>query len=77
MMIGVLLRCMLVMFGGVEGVTVRHLRMMRGFLVVPAFGMLGSFAMVLGSVFVMVGCLVVMLVNVVLAHCFSPGVEFS
>ncbi len=76
-MIGVLFRRVVVMFGRVDGVTVRHLRMVRGFFMIAAFGMLGGFAMMLGSMVVMVGGLFVMFVNVVLAHYFSPGVEFS
>ncbi len=77
MMIGVLLRRMVVMLGRVERVTVSHLRMMRGFLVIAVFGMLGGFAMMLGGVVVVVGGLFVVFVNVVLAHYFSPGVVFA
>ena len=76
-MIGVFFRRVVVMFGRVDGVTVCHLRMMCSLLMIPAFGMLGGFAMMLGSMVVMVGGLFVMFVNIVLAHYFSPGVEFS
>jgi hypothetical protein len=59
---------MTVMIVGVERVTVRRMRVMRGFLVVTDFSMFGSFAMMFRCVLVMFRCLLVVLVNFVLAH---------
>ncbi len=77
MVIGVLLRRMIVMLGRVERVAVRDLRMMRGFFMIAALGVLRGFAMMLGGVVVMVGGFFVVFVDVVTAHYFSPGVKLS
>jgi hypothetical protein len=64
---------MTVMIVGVECVTVRCMRVMRGRLVVTGFGVFGSFAMVFCGVLVMFRCLLVVLVDFVLAHWRLPS----
>ena len=61
MRLNVLLRRVLRVFGGVDRVTVREMRVVGGLLVI-AFGVRrGGFVMVARSVFVMLRCLGVML----------------
>ena len=47
--------------------------MMRGLLVIARFVVLGGFAMILGSLIIVLRCLFVMLVNFVFFHSFLPG----
>jgi hypothetical protein len=61
------------MIVGVERVTVRRMRVMRGLLVVTGFGVFGSFAMVFCGVLVMFRRLLVVFVDFVLAHRRLPG----
>ena len=49
--------------------------MMRGLFVVASFVMLGGLTMMFGSVFVVLRCLFVMLVNLVLCHSSLPGLS--
>ena len=53
--------------------TERNPGVMRGFLVIARFVMLGGLAMMFGSVFVMLCRLFVMLVNLVLCHSSLPA----
>jgi hypothetical protein len=67
-LISVLLRSVLVVFGGMQRVAVRHFGVMCGLLVIAGLGVLGSFAMVLGRMLVMVRGMFVMFVNVMAVH---------
>jgi len=67
-MLGVVLARLAGVMGGVRGMAVRRMGMMRGLLVRVRFVVLGGFAMVLGSMLVMLGCGVVMLYDLVLGH---------
>jgi hypothetical protein len=58
---------------GVAGVAMRAVRMMGRLFVIAGFVMLGSFAMVLRGMLVVLGSLVVMLDACVVAHMRSPG----
>jgi hypothetical protein len=62
-------------FFSVAGMAVRAVRVMRGLLVIPGFVMLGSFAMMLRRMFVVLGRLVMMLDACVVAHICSPGFD--
>ena len=61
------------MLGRMQGVPMRDLRMVRRFLVVSGFVMDGGFAMMLGCVFVVIGGVLMVFVNLVAAHRFLPG----
>jgi hypothetical protein len=76
MVLGVLFRCVGVMVGRVQRMTVCHLGMMGGFFMIAAFGVLGGFAMMLGGVVVMIGGFFVMFVDVVIVHFLLPGLGF-
>jgi hypothetical protein len=71
-LIGVLLRSMLVMLGGVQRMAVGHFGVVRGLFVVAGLGVLGGFTMVLGCVLVVVRGEFVMFVNVMTVHCRLP-----
>jgi hypothetical protein len=60
--------CIVLVLGSLQVMTEGNPGMMRGLLVVASFVMLGGFTMMFGSVFVMLRCLFVMLVNLVLCH---------
>jgi hypothetical protein len=66
--LGVVLARLAGVMGGVRGMPVRRMGMMRSLLVRVRFVVLGGFAMVLGSMLVMLGCGVVMLYDLVLGH---------
>jgi hypothetical protein len=72
-MLSMQLRRMAVMLMGMERVTVRRVGMMRRLFVVAGLGMLGSFAMMLRGMLVMFRCHVMVLMDIVFAHRFSPG----
>jgi hypothetical protein len=72
-LLGVHLRCVLVVLGGVQVMTMRHFGVMRRLFVVSGLVVLGGFAMVLGRVLVVVRGLVMMFVNVVIVHRSLPG----
>jgi hypothetical protein len=60
-LVGVVLACLLGVLGGVQGVTVGHVRVMGGLLMITAYVVTGRFAVMLGGVFVVFGGLRVML----------------
>jgi hypothetical protein len=66
--LGVVLARLAGVMGGVRGMAVRRMSVMRGLLVRVRFVVLGGFAMVLGSVLVMLGRGVVMFYDLVLGH---------
>jgi hypothetical protein len=68
-------RFRLVMFG-VAGVTMRAMRMVRRFIVIASFMVLGGFTVVLGRLLVMFSSLMMMLYARVVAHDSLP-VQFS
>jgi hypothetical protein len=70
---GVLFRRVFVMFGGMQGMAVGHLGVVRGFLVIAGFVMLCGLAMVLGCFFVVMRSLLVMLMDFVAIHGTLPG----
>ncbi len=49
------------MIGGMNLVSVREVRVMRGLLMIAGFVLSGCFFVVARSVFVMLGCLIVMM----------------
>jgi hypothetical protein len=63
---------MLMMLGRMQGMTVRHLRMMRCRLMIAALGVLGRFAVVPGGMFMMFCSLFMMFVNFVSVHRSAP-----
>ena len=63
---------MVLVLGGLQVVTKCNPSVMRGFLVIARFVMLGGLAMMFGSVFIVLGCLFVMLVYLVLCHFVFP-----
>jgi hypothetical protein len=67
-LIGVLLRSVLVVLGGMQRMAVGYFGVMRGLLVIAGLGMFGGFAMMLGRMLVVLGGLFMMLVNLVLVH---------
>ena len=67
-MLGVMLARLAGMMGGVRGMAVRRMSVVRGLLVMVRFVMLGRLAVMLGSVLMMLGCGVVMLYDLVLGH---------
>jgi hypothetical protein len=68
-----LFRCVLVMLGGMQVMSVSYLRMMRGLFVITGLVVLCSLAMVLGCMLMVVRGLLVMLMNVVIVHRSLPG----
>ena len=60
------------MLGGVQGVAVRHLGVMRRLFVIAGLVVLGGFAMVLGRMLMMLRGLLMMLEDIVTVHRFSP-----
>jgi hypothetical protein len=75
-MLGVLLRRVVVVFGGMQSMPVRYAGVMRGLFVIAGFGVLSGFAMVFCRVFVMFGGMLVVLVNIVALHCRLPVGRF-
>jgi hypothetical protein len=73
-LIGVLLRSVLVVLGGMQRLAVGYFGVMGGLLVITRLGVLGSFAMVLGRMLVMVRGELVMFVNVMVIHHHFPVV---
>jgi hypothetical protein len=73
-LIGVLLRSVLVVLGGMQRMAVGYFGVMRGLLVIARLGVLGGFPMVLGRMLVMVCCELVMFVNVMVVHRRFPVV---
>jgi len=71
-MFGVLLGSVLVMLGRMQGMTVRHFGMVRGFLVIARLVVHGGLAMMLRLVLVMMRGMLVVLVNLVAAHRSLP-----
>jgi hypothetical protein len=67
-LIGVLLRSMLVMLGGVQRMAVGHFGVVRRLFVIAGLGVLGGFAMMLGRMLMMVRGMLVMFVNVMAVH---------
>ena len=61
------------MLGGMQGMAMRNLGMMRGRFVISRLVMFGGFAMMLGCALVMLRGVLVMFVNLVLAHRCLPG----
>lgn len=74
MLIGVLLRSVLVVLGGMQRMAVGYFGVMGGLLVIARLGVLGSFAMVLGRMLVMVRGGLVMFVNVMVTYRRFPVV---
>ncbi len=72
MMLGVLLRRVLVMFGGVQGMAVRDLGMMRCLLVIAGAMVFGGFAMMLGRMVMMMRRFFVMFMDLVAVHGWLP-----
>jgi hypothetical protein len=73
-LIGVLLRSVLVVLGGMQRMAVGYFGVMSGLLVIARLGVLGSFAMVLGRMLMMVRGELVMFVNVMVIHRRFPVV---
>jgi hypothetical protein len=69
----VLLRCVLVVLGRMQGVTVRDLGMMRRFFVIAGPVVLGGFAMMLGRILMMFRRHFVVFMNVMVAHRSLPA----
>ena len=74
-----LFRSMFVMLCRMQGMAMRHFRVMRRLFVIARFGVLGGLTMVLCGVFVMIRRLLMVLVNIVLmdllaVHCRLPEV---
>jgi hypothetical protein len=67
-MLGVNLGRVLVVIGGMQGMPVRDLGMVRGLFVIAGPVVLRGLAMVLGRILMVLRCHLVMLVNVVRAH---------
>jgi hypothetical protein len=77
-MLGVVTAGLGMMLFGVAGVAVSGVGVMGRLLVIAGFVVLGGFAVMLGSVFVVFGSLVmVMLDACVVAHICSPGLAIS
>ena len=77
MLLGVFLRCVVVVLGGVQHVTMSDFGMVRGLLVIAGLGVLGGLAMMLRGMIVVFRGLVmmvvdVMFVNIVTVHCYLP-----
>jgi hypothetical protein len=73
-LVGVLLRSVLVVLGGMQRMAVGYFGMMGGLLVIARLGVLGGFPMVLGRMLVMVRGELVMFVNVMVIHRRCPVV---
>jgi hypothetical protein len=73
MLLGVQLRGVLMVLGGVQRMAVRDLGMVRGLFVMTGLMVFGGFAMVFGRVLVMVRGVFVMLVDLVAFHRCLPG----
>jgi hypothetical protein len=71
-LIGVLFRRVLVVFGGMQGMAVGHLGVVRRFFVIAGFVVLRGLAMVLGCFLVVMRSLLMMLTDFVAIHWFSP-----
>jgi hypothetical protein len=67
--LGMLLRRMLVVLARMHGMTVRRVRVMRGFFVISGLSVFGGFAVMPCRVIVMLGGLLKMFVNLVTVHC--------
>ncbi len=74
MQIGVLFRSVFVVLGGMQRMAVGYFGVMGGLLVIARLGVLGSFAMVLGRMLVMVRGGLVMFVNVMVTYRRFPVV---
>jgi hypothetical protein len=70
--LGVLLRCVLMMVGGMQGMPVSHLGVMRRFFVISGLVMLGGFVMVLGRMLMVMRGLLMVLVDIVTVHRSLP-----
>jgi hypothetical protein len=68
-MLGVVLARLAGMVGGMSGMTVRRMSVVRSFLMGVRVVVLGRFAMVLGGVLMVLGRGVVMLDDLVFGHC--------
>jgi hypothetical protein len=69
----VLLRSVLVVLGGMQGMPVRYLRVVRGLLVIAGPGVLCRFAVVLCRMVMVLGRLFVVVMNLVCRrHCLLP-----
>jgi hypothetical protein len=67
-LIGVFLRSVLVVLGGMQRMAVGYFGVMRGLLVSAGLGVLGGLAMVLGRMLMMIRGKLVMFVNVMTVH---------
>jgi hypothetical protein len=74
-LVGMLFRCMLVVFGGMKRMAMRHLRMMRRFFVIPGLGVLCRLAVMLGGLLVMFRRLLVMVVDIMAFHSALPTLK--
>ena len=73
MLIGVLFRGVLVVFGGMQGMPMGHFGVVRRLFVIAGFVVLRGLAMVLGCFFVVMRSLLVMLMDFVAIHGTLPG----
>jgi hypothetical protein len=71
--LGVHLGRVLVMFGRVQRMPMRDLGMVRGLFVIAGLMMLCRLAMMLGGMIVMIRSMLMMFVNVVIAHRRLPA----
>jgi hypothetical protein len=69
----VLFRRVFVMFGGVQGMAVGHLGVVRRLFVIAGFVVLRGLAMVLGCLLVVMRSLLMMLMDFVAIHWLLPG----
>ena len=72
MMLGVFLGRVFVMLGRVQRMAVRDLGMVRGLFVIAGLMMLCRLAMMLGGMLVMIRSVLMMFVNLVIAHGCLP-----
>jgi hypothetical protein len=72
-LVGVHLRGVFVVLGGMQVMPMRHLGVMRGLFVMASLVVLCRFAMVLGRMIVMVRGLLMVLVDFVAVHYSLPG----
>jgi hypothetical protein len=71
-LIGVLFRGVLVVFGGMQGMPMGHFGVVRRLFVIAGFVVLRGLAMVLGCFLVVMRGLLMMLMDFVAIHWFSP-----
>jgi len=66
--LGVFLRCLFVVLGGMQGVSIRHLGMVGGFFMIAGFGVFCGFAMMLGRMLMMIRGHLMVFMNIVAVH---------